>query len=141
ARDDAQRELYVTHRRVAELAGQLQSQRGKIETAQARLARIEQEVGELESQLGVGQAQTREARARLEEVVARVGDQGQQRQRLATERRSQLAARQEARANARGAGGAAHQHALGIESKRSAVTSLEQALLRMQGQLTQLETR
>ena len=43
ARDDAQRELYVTHRRVAELAGQLQSQRGKIETAQARLARIEQE--------------------------------------------------------------------------------------------------
>jgi chromosome segregation protein len=28
ARDDAQRELYVTHRRVAELGGQLQSQRG-----------------------------------------------------------------------------------------------------------------
>jgi len=141
ARDDAQRELYVTHRRVAELAGQLQSQRGKIETAQARLARIEQEAGELESQLGAGQAQTREARARLEEAVARMGDQEQQRQRLDAERRSLLEAREEARANAREAGEAAHQHALGIESKRSAVTSLEQALLRMQGQLTQLDAR
>ncbi|HET7065197.1 MAG TPA: chromosome segregation protein SMC [Rudaea sp.] len=141
ARDDAQRELYVTHRRVAELAGQLQSQRGKIETAQARVARIEHEAGELESQLGAGQAQTREARARLEEAVARMGDQEQQRQRLDAERRSLLEAREEARANAREAGEAAHQHALGIESKRSAVTSLEQALLRMQGQLTHLEAR
>ena len=141
ARDDAQRELYVTHRRVAELAGQLQSQRGKIETAQARLARIEQDATELEAQLAAGQAQTREARARLEQAVANMGDQEQQRQRLDAERRSLLEAREEARANAREAGEAAHQHALGIESKRSAVTSLEQALLRMQSQLTQLETR
>ncbi len=141
ARDDAQRELYVVHRRVAELAGQLQSHRGKIETAQARLARIDSESGELEAQLAAGQAQTREARARLEQAVTRMGDLEQQRQRLDAERRSLLEAREEARANAREAGEAAHLHALGIESKRSAVTSLEQALLRMHGQLAQLESR
>jgi len=141
ARDDAQRELYVVHRRVAELAGQLQSHRGKIETAQARLARIDSESAELEAQLEAGQSQTREARARLEDAVTRMGDLEQQRQRLDAERRSLLEAREEARANAREAAEAAHLHALSIESKRSAVTSLEQALLRMHGQLAQLEAR
>jgi chromosome segregation protein len=141
ARDDAQRELYMAHRRVAELAGQLQSQRGKVETAQARLARIDQESGELEKQLAAGQEQTREARARLEQSVSRMGDLEQQRQHLDSTRRSLLEAREEARANAREAADAAHLHALGIESKRSSVASLDQALLRMHGQLAQLETR
>jgi len=36
ARDDTQRELYNAHRRQSELAGQLQSHRGKLETARAR---------------------------------------------------------------------------------------------------------
>ena len=141
ARDDAQRELYVTHRRVAEFAGQLQSQRGRIETAQARLARIDQELSELEAQLAAGSAQTREARSTLEQSVSRMGELEQLRQRLDGERRALLEAREEARANAREAGEQAHQHALGIESKRSAVTSLEQALLRMRGQLGLLGTR
>jgi chromosome segregation protein len=141
SRDDAQRDLYVAHRRVAELAGQLQSQRGKIETAQARLARIDAESAELHTQLAAGQMQTREARARLEQAVARMGDLEQQRQQLDAERRSLLEAREEARANSREAADAAHLHALSIESKRSAVTSLEQALLRMHGQLGQLEAR
>jgi chromosome segregation protein len=141
SRDDAQRDLYVAHRRVAELAGQLQSQRGKVETAQARLARIDAESAELQTQLAAGQMQTREARARLEQAVARMGDLEQQRQQLDAERRSLLEAREEARANSREAADAAHLHALSIESKRSAVTSLEQALLRMHGQLGQLEAR
>jgi chromosome segregation protein len=141
ARDDAQRELYVTHRRAAELAGQLQSQRGKIETAQARLGRVDLESGELETKLAADQAQTREARARLEHAVARMGELEQQRQHLDGERRRLLEAREEARMNAREAGEQAHQLALGLESKRSAVASLEQALQRMHGQLAQLESR
>jgi chromosome segregation protein len=141
ARDDAQRELYVTHRRAAELAGQLQSQRGKLETAQARLAKVDQEIGELEIRVGADQAQTREARARLEQAVSRMGDLEQQRQHLDGERRRLLEAREEARMNAREAGEQVHQLALGLESKRSAVASLEQALERMHGQLTQLQSR
>ena len=141
ARDDAQRELYAVHRHVAELAGQLQSQRGKIETAQARLLRVDQESGELEAHMVADQTQTREARARLEQAVARMGDLEQQRQQLDAERRRLLEAREEARMNAREAGDQVHQLALGIESKRAAVMSLEQALQRMRSQLEQLHTR
>ncbi|HST26782.1 MAG TPA: AAA family ATPase, partial [Rudaea sp.] len=57
------------------------------------------------------------------------------------ERRRLLEAREEARMNAREAGEQAHQHALGIESKRTGVAALEQALLRMNSQLAQLEAR
>ncbi|MDR3389864.1 MAG: chromosome segregation protein SMC [Rudaea sp.] len=141
ARDDAQRELYVTHRRAAELAGQLQSQRGKVETAQARLAKVDQEIAELETRVESDQAQTREARARLEQAVSRMGDLEQLRQHLDGERRRLLEAREEARMNAREAGEQVHQLALGLESKRSAVASLEQALERMHGQLAQLQSR
>jgi chromosome segregation protein len=141
ARDDAQRELYIAHRRTAELAGQVQSQRGKIESAQARLAKIEQEIGELDARTETDQAQTRESRHRLEGAVARMGEQEQRRQHLDGERRRLLEAREEARMNAREAGEQAHQLALGLESKRAAVTSLEQALLRMHSQLAQLEAR
>jgi chromosome segregation protein len=140
-RDDAQRELYVAHRRAAELAGQLQSHRGKIESAQARLAKVDAEIAELEKRVEAEQAQTREARARLETAVAQMGDQEQQRQHLDGERRRLLEAREEARMNAREASEQTHQLALGLESKRSAVTSLEQALMRMHNQLAQLEAR
>ena len=141
ARDDAQRELYVTHRRSAELAGQLQSQRGKIESAQARLAKVDAEIAELERRVEGEQEQTREARARLETAVGAMGDLEQTRQQLDGERRRLLEAREEARMNAREAGEQAHQLALGLESKRAALTSLEQALQRMHGQLAQLEAR
>jgi len=140
-RDDAQRELYTSHRRTAELAGQLQSHKGRIESAQARLTKIEQEIGELEARTHTDQATTREARARLEQAVARMSEQEQRRQQLDGERRQLLEAREEARMNAREAGEQAHQLALGLEAKRAAVTSLEQALLRMNSQLAQLESR
>jgi len=140
-RDDAQRELYVAHRRVAELAGALQSHRGRLETAQARIARVDTELGELEVKLGADEGATREARARLEEAVSRMGDQEQHRQHLDAERRRLLEAREEARMNAREAGDQQHQLALGLESRRAALTSLEQAMQRMHGQLAQLETR
>ncbi len=141
ARDEAQRELYVAHRRVAELAGQLQSHRGKIETAQARIVRVDAESDELEAKLADDQTQTREARARLESAVTRMGDHEQRRQHLDGERRRLLEAREEARMNAREAGEHVHQLALGLESKRAAVASLEQALQRMHSQLAQLESR
>ena len=141
ARDDAQRELYTAHRRTAELAGQVQSHKGRIESAQARLAKIDAEIGELDTRTQADQATTREARARLEQAIARMGEQEQQRQHLDGERRRLLEAREEARMNAREAGETAHQLALGLEAKRAAVTSLDQALLRMHSQLAQLEAR
>jgi chromosome segregation protein len=141
ARDDAQRELYAAHRRAAELAGLLESQRGRIEGAQARLAKAEAEIVELERRIGQEQEQSREARARLETAVARMDELERERQRLDAARRNLLEAREEARSNARIAADEAHRHALGIESKRAGLQSLEQAISRMQSQLAQLEER
>ena len=140
-RDDAQRDLYAAHRRTAELAGQLQSHRGKIETSQARIAKVDTEIAELETRIGGDQEQSRAARTRQEHAVTSMGDLEQQRQHLDAERRRLLEAREEARMNAREAADQAHQLALGLESRRSALASLDQALSRMNTQLAQLQSR
>ena len=140
-RDEAQRDLYTAHRRVAEIAGQLQSHRGKIETAQARIAKVDSEIADLETRIAADQELSRAARQRQEEAVSRMGDLEQQRQHLDGERRRLLEAREEARMNAREAADQAHQLALGLESRRSSVASLEQALHRMNSQLAQLQAR
>ncbi|GFZ99470.1 chromosome segregation protein SMC [Dyella caseinilytica] len=141
ARDDAQRELYNTHRRQSELAGQLQSHRGKVETARARSEKVAGEISALIEQMEELQGQTRDARARLDESVNNMGDLEDQRRELENERRALLEAREEARMNAREAADQAHALALSMESKRSSLTSLEQALGRMDSQIRVIEAR
>lgn len=141
ARDDAQRELYNAHRRQSELAGQLQSHRGKVETARARAEKVAGELSALIEQADELQGQTREARARLDESVNHMGDLEDQRRELENERRALLEAREEARMNAREAADQAHALALSLESKRSSLASLEQSLARMETQLRQIEAR
>jgi chromosome segregation protein len=141
ARDDTQRELYNAHRRASELAGQLQSHRGKLETARARGEKVAGEIGALIEQLDELQTQTREARARLDESVGHMGDLEDQRRELENERRALLETREEARMNAREAADQAHALALSLESKRSSLASLEQSLARMEHQLRQIEAR
>lgn len=141
ARDDAQREIYGANRRLAEIGGQLQSQRGRLDSAQERLQRVATELEEVDARLALDREQVREARGRIEVAVANMGDLEQRRQALDAERRNLLEAREEARMNAREARDAAHQVALSIESRRSAVASLEQSLQRMHAQLAQFDTR
>jgi chromosome segregation protein len=140
-RDDAQRDLYAAHRRLSELAGQLQSHRGKMETARARAEKVGGEISTIVEQLDELEGQTREARARLDEAVSHMGDREDERRGLENERRELLEAREEARINAREAADQAHQLALGMESKRAALTSLEQALARLDAQLRQVVAR
>ena len=141
ARDDAQRDLYAAHRRLSELAGQLQSHRGKMETARARSEKVTAELSTVLEQLEEMEGQAREARARLDESVGNMGDMEDQRRALENERRELLEAREEARINAREAAEQSHQLALGMESKRSALSGLEQALGRMDAQLKQIQSR
>jgi chromosome segregation protein len=140
-RDDAQRELYTTHRRVAEVAGQLQSHRGRIDSANERLARVARELEDVNAKLDADREQSREARSRLDTAVGRMGDLEQRRHALEGARRALLEAREEARMNSREAREASHQIALSIESRRTALASLEQSLQRMHGQLAQFDTR
>ena len=48
ARDDTQRDVYTAHRRLAELSGQLQSHRGRIDSARERMARVAAELKDRE---------------------------------------------------------------------------------------------
>jgi chromosome segregation protein len=141
ARDDVQRELYAAHRRQSELAGQVQSHRGKLETARARAEKVVGELAELAAQLDEMQGQTREARARLDESVGVMGDMEDQRRELENERRALLEAREEARMEAREAAEQSHALALSLESRRASLASLEQSLARMDHQLRQIEVR
>ncbi|WP_240125182.1 chromosome segregation protein SMC [Thermomonas alba] len=140
-REDVQRQLYMAHRSVSELAGRLQSQQGRLETARNRIARIDAELAQLEEALHSHKEQAAEARVRIEEALARMGNLESARQTLENERRYLSDRREAARIAAREARDAAHALALTLESQRVQAVALAQALERMGGQRGQLDAR
>ncbi len=140
-REDAQRTLHVAHRGVAELAGQLQSQQGRLDSARARIEKIDAETAQLVETIDASGLQAREARGRLEDAVARMAELEGARQTLDAERRSLAEARDAARTAARESRDAAHALALTLESQRAQVVALAQALERMGSQRGQLDSR
>ncbi|MEI2796858.1 chromosome segregation protein SMC [Pseudoxanthomonas sp. F11] len=140
-REEAQRTLYMAHRGVSELAGQLQSHQGKLEATRARLDRIDGEIAQLVETLETSREQAREARAKLEDAVSRMGDLESARQALDNERRQRIEARDQAREAARSSRDTVHALALTLESQRAQIVSLSQALDRMGGQRGQLDSR
>jgi chromosome segregation protein len=140
-REDAQRALYLAHRGVSELAGQLQSQQGRLESARGRIGRIDGELEQLAATLEAGREQVRDARHRVEDAVARMGELETARQGLDSERRELVQARDDARNAARESRDSAHALALTVESQRAQIVALAQALDRMGGQRGQLDSR
>ncbi|NUS39315.1 MAG: chromosome segregation protein SMC [Lysobacter sp.] len=140
-REDAQRALYLAHRGVSELAGQLQSHQGKLDSARNRIERIDAELAQLATTLEGSREQSRSSRAKQEEAVSRMAELEQARQALDAERRSLTEARDSARITARESRDAAHALALTVESQRTQVAALTQALERMGGQRGQLDAR
>lgn len=140
-REDAQRALYMAHRGVSELAGQLQSQQGKVESARNRIDKIDAELRQLVETLDGSREQAREARSRLEDAIARMAELETARQGLDAERRQLAEARDAARDAARNSRDTAHALALTLESQRTQAVALSQALERMGGQRGQLDSR
>ncbi|TCT24496.1 chromosome segregation protein SMC [Thermomonas haemolytica] len=140
-REDAQRQLYMAHRGVSELAGQLQGQQGRLEGARTRIARIDAELAQIEEALEANKAQAAEARIRIEDALGRMGNLESTRQTLENERRYLTDKREAARIAAREAREAAHALALALESQRVQMVALAQALERMGGQRGQLDAR
>ncbi len=140
-REDAQRTLYLNHRSVSELAGSLQGQKSRLDSAQARVARIDADITQLSQTLEESQTQVREARTRLETAMSSMGDLESERMRLDTERKDFTLVRDNARNTARESRELAHQLALGLESQRAKVNGLTQSLARMGSQRAQLEIR
>ena len=140
-REEAQRTLYLAHRSVSELAGQLQSQQGRLESARGRIETIEAELAQLAATLNSSREQSREARSRLEDAVARMGELEDARQALDAERHTLSEARDQARNAARDSRDTAHALALTLEAQRAQIVGLSQALDRMGGQRGQLDSR
>ena len=140
-REDAQRALYLAHRSVSELAGQLQSQQGRLDSARTRIEKIDADVAQLIETIDTSVQQAREARSRLEDAITRMGELEGSRQALEAERRTLAEARDAARQAARESRDAAHALALNLESQRAQVVALAQALDRMGGQRGQLDAR
>ena len=140
-REDAQRALYIAHRGVSELAGQLQSQQGKVESARNRIDRIDGELLQLHETLDTSREQAREARSKLEDAISRMADLEGARQTLEAERRQLADARDAARDAARHSRDATHALALTLESQRTQIVALSQALERMGSQRGQLDSR
>ncbi len=140
-REDAQRSLYLAHRSVSELGGQLQSQRGKLESAQTRLTRIDSELAQLADAVETAQRGAREARSTLELAVERMGELEEQRLQLDGGRQRLIEQREAVRAAAREARDSGHQLALQVESQRARLQSLTQQLGRLSQQREQLRAR
>ncbi|MEO6263928.1 MAG: chromosome segregation protein SMC [Luteimonas sp.] len=140
-REDAQRAAYLAHRSVSELAGQLQSQQGRLDSARGRIESIDVDTAQLIATLDSCREQAREARARLEDAVSRMAELESAHHALDAERRNLGEARDAARSAARESRDAAHALALTLESQRAQIVALTQALERMGGQRGQLDTR
>ena len=140
-REDAQRTLYMAHRSVSELAGQLQSQQGRLDSARGRIEKIDAELEQLGETLESSRDQAREARNRQEEAVVRMSELEDARLQLEAQRRAFGEARDQARNMARETRDTAHALALTLESQRTQITALSQALDRMGGQRGQLDSR
>lgn len=141
AREEAQRALYVAHRGVSELAGQLQSQQGRLDSARHRIERIDAELEQLIESIDSAGAQARESRGRLDDAVSRMAEYEQSRRELEAERAALAQARDAARDAARASRDAAHALALSLESQRAQVVALGQSLERMGHQRGQLDSR
>src|SRR6185437_374684 len=139
ARDDAQRDSYGAHRRLSELAGEMQSRQGRIDSARARLASIDAEHGDIAKALAENEQLLQAARARMQTAVANMGEHEQARVALEADRRQLLERREAARADAQEASDAAHRHAISLESRRVTLSALEQSLARMHAQREQLD--
>ncbi len=140
-REDAQRGLYLAHRSVSELAGQLQSQQGRMESARGRIESIDAELAQLAQTIDESREHSRAARSTLEDAVERMAELETTRRTLDDERKTLAESRDIARNAARETRDAAHAHALTLESQRAQVLALTQALDRMGNQRGQLDSR
>jgi chromosome segregation protein len=140
-REDAQRASYHGHRSVSELAGQLQSQQGRLESARNRIERIDSEVAQLATTLETSREQAREARGNLERAVGVMAGLEIARHAFDTQRRTLGDRRDAVRGAARESRDAAHSLALMLEAQRAQMIALAQSLDRMVGQRGQFAIR
>ena len=134
-RDDLQTDLHLSARRRAEVRGQVESKRGRIQGIEDRAVRLREEAAQLRTQISEDETSVRAARGTLESSIAEMATLEQRRAALAAERDRCQQIRDEARRGSREAQERAQQLAVEVESARATLTSVDEALARMASQL------
>ena len=140
-RDEVQRALHAAYQPQSELSGQLQSHRGKLETAHVRSSKLVSEWSGLLEQMDELHVQKRASQERQDSALARISALEEQHRVLEDVWQSLRTAREQTSTQAKAFAGQAHALALSLESKRSALVSLEQSLARMERQRRHIEAR
>ncbi|MFK7956782.1 MAG: chromosome segregation protein SMC [Lysobacterales bacterium] len=140
-RDETARELSAKNRQVAETAGRADGISARLKHLDERSERITSESAELAKRIAVDQSAVAEARTRLEGNVETMAQLEDRRSELAKRRADAQSEFEQARQNANKARMSAHEMALQLESKRSALTSTQQSLGRSEEQIQSLLSR
>ena len=140
-RELTQSALYAAHRKLADLGGRVRGHESKVDAERQRGEVIARELEQLAQQIRDAEHQAREARARQSDAIARMGELSDLGTRLAGERQQLIDGRERARAAAREAQEAERQLALQVESQRTALRSLDNAVARIEVQQRQLADR
>jgi chromosome segregation protein len=140
-RDDEQREANAAHRDQVNARAQLDSLRARAQQASQRVERLVQEIGEAAASIAADEAETRTARQALEEGLAEMQSLEDRRAPLEAERERLRTALDDARRKAAADTGAMQQVAIRVESQRSTIASVRNALDRVQHQVSQYSAR
>lgn len=140
-RDGKQAELDDASKQQADIKAQLSATEASLQQIKSHRERMQLDVGEMRSQLENGDRELTESGQRLESATETVKQHQQRRDEL-TQRRDHLRELlDQAKEQARIDYDAAHQLALKVESTRTAFTSTQEAMGRIENQLIQLEAR
>ncbi len=125
----------------ADIRARLSATEASLEQIMNHRERIQSDVGEMRTQLENDNAELSESRQRLQGATKAVKLHQKRRDELTQRRDNLRESLDQAREQARIDHDAAHQLALKVESGRTAFTSTQQAMERIENQLTQLEAR
>ena len=129
------------HRQVASLEASRDSRQASVEMMAGRGAEIAAETASLEAQIDEDRAKVAKARAELERQVEVMAELNAEREKLESQRKSLLEARDAARKDFRQASEARQELALKAHSRQASLDSLRQSLERMNTRVSQLQAR
>ncbi len=140
-RDNAMVERNHLHRSHSELKAQLSGMQMRVEQSRERLHKLQSDVEEFALELANADEEVTVARARLQEALDEMEQRETERVELEQRRENLRTELSMARGRAQDDRADTQQHAIALESKRSALNSIVSGLDRTQSQLGQLRER
>ena len=140
-RDALQRQFNENNRQHSDLKAQLSGKQARLEQIKQRAERLQGEADEVRQQRQDAEAEIELAKARLHEALGLMEELAIRREELSQQREALSDRLSQNREQARGDRDKAHEMAMKIQAMRTELTTTEQAMERLQGQLGQLAER